>query len=52
MVFRGKAWKFGSDIDTDVIIPVQFTTGTDPTVFAKHCMEGIDPHFSGKVHEK
>jgi 3-isopropylmalate/(R)-2-methylmalate dehydratase small subunit len=49
MVFRGRAWKFGNDIDTDVIIPVQFTTGTDPAVFGKHCMEGIDPHFSEKV---
>jgi 3-isopropylmalate dehydratase small subunit len=49
MVFRGRAWKFGNDIDTDVIIPVQFTTGTDPNVFGKHCMEGIDPNFSEKV---
>ena len=49
MIFRGAAWKFGNDVDTDVIIPVQFTTGTDPDVFGKHCMEGIDPHFSEKV---
>ena len=49
MIFRGTAWKFGNDIDTDVIIPVQFTTGTDLDVFGKHCMEGIDPHFSEKV---
>jgi 3-isopropylmalate/(R)-2-methylmalate dehydratase small subunit len=37
-------------VDTDVIIPVQHTTGTDPTEFGKHCMEGIDPRFSEKVH--
>ena len=49
MIFRGTAWKFGNDIDTDVIIPVQFTIGTDVEVFGKHCMEGIDPHFSEKV---
>jgi len=49
MIFRGNAWVFGDDIDTDVIIPVQFTTGTDLDVFGKHCMEGIDPHFSEKV---
>jgi 3-isopropylmalate/(R)-2-methylmalate dehydratase small subunit len=49
MIFRGTAWKFGNDIDTDVIIPVQFTTGTDVDVFGKHCMEGIDRHFSEKV---
>jgi 3-isopropylmalate/(R)-2-methylmalate dehydratase small subunit len=49
MIFRGKAWKFGNDIDTDVIIPVQFTVGTDVNLFGKHCMEGLDPHFSEKV---
>ena len=49
MIFRGAAWKFGNDIDTDVIIPVQFTIGTDLEVFGKHCMAGIDPHFSEKV---
>ncbi len=50
MVFRGQVWKFGDDVDTDVIIPVQFTGGTDPAEFARHCMEGIDPHFPTKVH--
>ena len=49
MILQGKTWKFGNDIDTDVIIPVQFTGGTDLDVFGKHCMEGIDPHFSEKV---
>jgi 3-isopropylmalate/(R)-2-methylmalate dehydratase small subunit len=49
MIFRGTVWKFWNDVDTDVIIPVQFTTGTDVDVFGKHCMEGIDPHFSEKV---
>lgn len=49
MIFHGNAWKFGNDIDTDVIIPVQFTTGTDLDVFGKHCMEGIDPRFSEKA---
>jgi 3-isopropylmalate/(R)-2-methylmalate dehydratase small subunit len=49
MIFRGTAWIFGNDVDTDVIIPVQFTTGTDLDFFGKHCMEGVDPHFSEKV---
>ena len=49
VVFKGRVWKFGDDLDTDVIIPVQFTGGTDPAEFAKHCMEGIDPQFSRKV---
>jgi 3-isopropylmalate dehydratase small subunit len=50
MVFRGRVWKFGDDLDTDAIIPVQFTVGADPAEFARHCMEGIDPDFSRKVH--
>ena len=50
MIFRSRVWKFGNDIDTDVIIPVQHTVGTDLSEFAKHCMEGLDPHFSEKVH--
>ena len=50
MIFRGKAWKFGNDVDTDVIIPVQHTTGTDIAEFGRHCMEGLDPLFSKKVN--
>jgi 3-isopropylmalate/(R)-2-methylmalate dehydratase small subunit len=49
MILRGKVWKFGSNIDTDVIIPVQYTNGTDLKEMAEHCMEGLDPHFSRKV---
>jgi len=49
MILRGKVWKFGNDVDTDVIIPVQHTIGTDLEEFGKHCMEGLDPHFAGKV---
>jgi 3-isopropylmalate/(R)-2-methylmalate dehydratase small subunit len=49
MIFRGKVWKFGNDVDTDVIIPVQHTMGTDVTEFGKHCMEGLDPLFHKKV---
>ena len=50
MFLHGSVWKFGNDIDTDVIIPVQFTTGTNTAEFAKHCMEGIDPGFSARVN--
>jgi 3-isopropylmalate/(R)-2-methylmalate dehydratase small subunit len=49
MVLRGRVWKFGNDVDTDVIIPVQHTVGTDVAEFGKHCMEGLDPLFSTKV---
>lgn len=49
MVLRGKVWKFGNDVDTDVIIPVQHTIGTDVSEFGKHCMEGLDPLFPTRV---
>ena len=49
MIFRGHAWIFGDDIDTDVIIPVRFCISTDPDVFGKHCMDGIDPDFPNRI---
>ncbi len=49
MIFRGRAWVFGDDIDTDVIIPVRFCNTTDPDEFGKHCMHGIDPDFPKKI---
>ena len=50
MILHGKVWKFGNDVDTDAIIPVQHTIGTNLEEFGKHCMEGLDPHFAGKVN--
>ena len=49
MILHGRVWKFGNNVDTDVIIPVQHTIGTDLKEFGKHCMEGLDPHFADKV---
>ena len=49
MIFRGRAWVFGDDIDTDGIIPVRFCNTTDPEEFGKHCMDGIDPDFPKKI---
>lgn len=46
---KGKAWIFGDDIDTDVIIPGKYLRTTDMRVFADHAMEGIDHDFSKKV---
>lgn len=45
----GKVWKFGDNIDTDLIIPGKHLRTTDMSVFAAHAMEGIDPDFSKKV---
>lgn len=49
MIFRGRVWKFGDDVDTDAIIPVQYCGSTDELEFRRHCMGGVDPHFSEKV---
>jgi methanogen homoaconitase small subunit len=50
-ILSGKAWKFGDNIDTDVIIPGKYLRTTDMSVFASHVMEGIDPEFSKKVRK-
>jgi 3-isopropylmalate/(R)-2-methylmalate dehydratase small subunit len=49
MVFKGKAWKFGADVNTDLILPARYLNTSDPTELAKHCMEDADPTFAGKV---
>ncbi|AKB39659.1 homoaconitase small subunit [Methanosarcina mazei] len=46
---KGRVWKFGNDIDTDVIIPGKYLRTKDMQVFAAHAMEGIDPGFSKKA---
>lgn len=48
-VIKGKAWIFGNDIDTDVIIPGKYLRTTDIKSFAEHVMEGIDPQFPKKI---
>jgi 3-isopropylmalate dehydratase small subunit len=49
MELRGKAWKFGNDVDTDLIIPARYLNTSDPAELAVHCMEDADPTFSSKV---
>jgi 3-isopropylmalate/(R)-2-methylmalate dehydratase small subunit len=47
--FKGNAWKFGSNIDTDAIIPARYLNTSDPQELAKHCMEDADPLFMEKM---
>jgi 3-isopropylmalate/(R)-2-methylmalate dehydratase small subunit len=49
MIFKGKAWKFGANIDTDAIIPARYLNTSVPEELAKHCMEDADPEFPSKV---
>ena len=49
MKFRGRIWKFGDNIDTDVIIPARYLNTWDPRALAAHCMEDADPQFMKKM---
>jgi len=49
VIFKGKAWIYEDNIDTDVIIPARYLNTTDPKELASHCMEDLDPDFSTKV---
>ena len=49
MAIRGKAVKFGDNVDTDVILPGEYLVLTDPTELAKHAMEGLDSTFAKRV---
>ena len=51
MKLQGRVWKFGDNIDTDVIIPAKYLASTDPKVLGTHCMEPLDPDFAGKVRK-
>lgn len=51
MIAQGKVFKYGNDIDTDVIIPARHLNVTDPKELAKHCMEDIDKSFINEVKE-
>lgn len=47
---KGKAWVFGDDINTDIIIPFRFKSRTnDPNEMAKYAMYGIDVDFHKKI---
>lgn len=45
MKLKGKAWKYGDNVDTDVIIPGKYLRTADFKTFGEHAMEGIDPAF-------
>ena len=49
MIFKGRAFKFGNDVDTDAIIPARYLSTSDPDVLKRHCMEDADPGFAAKV---
>ena len=48
---RGNVFKFGDNVDTDVIIPARYLNTADPSELAAHCMEDIDKTFIQKVQK-
>ncbi len=46
---RGRAHKYGKNVDTDVIIPGKYCNLIDPAELGKHALEGIDPDYTAKM---
>ncbi|MFW5790530.1 MAG: 3-isopropylmalate dehydratase small subunit [Bacillota bacterium] len=50
MKLEGEVWKYGDDVDTDVIIPARYLNTSDPEELAKHCLEDLDSEFTDKMN--
>ena len=51
MKVKGRVFKYGDNVDTDVIIPARYLNTSDPKELAMHCMEDIDKEFTKKVQK-
>ena len=49
MKFEGRVWKFGDNVDTDLIIPARFLNVSDEEELAKNCFVDVMPDFVEKV---
>ena len=49
MKFEGRVWKFGDNVDTDLIIPARFLNVSDEQELAKNCFVDVMPDFVEKV---
>ena len=49
MTIKGRVHRYGSDVNTDVIVPARYLNMDDPDQLAAHCMEDIDADFVKKV---
>jgi 3-isopropylmalate/(R)-2-methylmalate dehydratase small subunit len=48
---KGHVFKYGDNVDTDVIIPARYLNSSDPAELAAHCMEDIDKDFINKINK-
>ncbi|NLN45061.1 MAG: 3-isopropylmalate dehydratase small subunit [Clostridiaceae bacterium] len=46
---KGNVFKYGTNVDTDVIIPARYLNTSDPVELAAHCMEDLDASFVTRV---
>ncbi|WP_165062384.1 MULTISPECIES: 3-isopropylmalate dehydratase small subunit [unclassified Adlercreutzia] len=51
MKFKGTVFRYGRDVDTDVIIPARYLNTSDPQELAAHCMEDLDTTFVQRVKQ-
>ena len=51
LTLQGKVWKFGDNIDTDLIIAARYLNTSEPSQLAKYVMEDADPEFVSKMSE-
>ena len=51
MKAHGRVFKYGDNVDTDVIIPARYLNSSDPKELATHCMEDIDTEFVKQVKQ-
>ncbi|MBW1668244.1 MAG: 3-isopropylmalate dehydratase small subunit [Deltaproteobacteria bacterium] len=51
MICKGRAWKFGKDINTDVILPTKYMNLRESKELAKHCLENQNPQFAKEAKE-
>lgn len=49
IILKGKVHKYGSNVNTDEIIPARYLNTTDPVILSKYCMEDIDKNFAKNV---
>ncbi len=49
MTSKGSVFRYGDNVDTDVIIPARYLNTSVHSELAQHCMEDIDTEFSSKV---